>query len=59
MFSVIVDNGGHMRGQTSRPVVGAKIQTNFNFKAHIIHGTNLLGTDCRGWFLLHFRLPNR
>ena len=26
MFSVIVDNGGHMRGQTSRPVVGAKIQ---------------------------------
>ena len=59
MFSVIVDNGGYMRGQTSRPVVGAKIQTNFNFKAHIIHGTNLLGTDCRGWFMLHFRLPNR
>ena len=27
MLSVFVDNGGHKRGKTSRPVVGAKIQT--------------------------------
>ena len=43
MFSVFVDNGGHKREQTSRPVVGAKIQTNCNFKTHLLHGSNLLG----------------
>ena len=37
----------------------AEIQTNCNFKAHVLHSSNLLGTDCRGWFMLHFRLPNR
>ena len=58
-FSVFVDNGGQKRGQTSRSVVRAKIQTNCNFKAHVLHSSNLLGTDCRGWFMLHFRLPNR
>ena len=59
MFGVFVDNGGHKRGQTSRPFVGAKIQTNCNFKAHVLHGSNLLGTVCRGCFILYFRLPNR
>ena len=34
---VFVDNGSHERGQTSRPVVGAEIQTNCNFEAHIYH----------------------
>ena len=34
---VFVDNGSHERGQTSRPVVGADIQTNRNFDAHIYH----------------------
>ena len=58
-FSVFVDNGGQKRGQTSRPFVRAKIQTNCNFKAYILHGSNLLGVDCRGWFMLHFRLPKR
>ena len=58
-FSVFVDNGGQKRGQTSRSVVRAKIQTNCSFKAHVHHGSNLLGTDRRGWFMLHFRLPNR
>ena len=43
MFSVFVDNGGHKREQTSRPVVGAKIQTNCNFESHLLHGSNLLG----------------
>ena len=34
---VFVDNGSHERGQTSRPVVGADLQTNCNFDAHIYH----------------------
>ena len=59
MLSVFVDSGGHKRGQTSRPVVGAKVQTNCNFKAHLLHGSNLLGAAWCRWFMLHFRLPNR
>ena len=39
-FSVFVDNGGHKRRQTSHPGVRAKIQTNCNFKAHVLHGSN-------------------
>ena len=58
-FSVFVDNGGQKRGQTSRPFFRAKIQTNCNFKAYILHCSNLLGVDYRGWFMLHFRLPKR
>ena len=58
-FSVFVDNGGQKRRQTSRSAVRAKIQTNCNFKAHVLQSSNLLGTDCRDWFMLHFRLPNR
>ena len=53
MLSVFVDNRGHKRRQTSRPVVGAKIQT------IVLHGSNLLGTAWCRWFMLHFRLPNR
>ena len=37
IFNVFVDNGSHERGQTSRPVVGAEIQTNCNSEAHICH----------------------
>ena len=37
MFSVFVDVDGHNRGPTSRSVVGNKIQTNSNFKAHMRH----------------------
>ena len=58
-FSVFVDNGGQKRRQTSRSVFRAKIQTNCNFKAHVLHSSNLLGTDCRGWFMLRFRPPKR
>ena len=54
MLSASVDNGGHKRGQISRPVVGAKIQIQIqcNFKAHILHGSNLLGTVWCRWFML-------
>ena len=34
MFSVFVDGDGHERGPTSRPIVGTKIQSDGNFKAH-------------------------
>ena len=37
VFSVFDDDDGHKRGQTSRPVVGAEVQTNRNFEAHIYH----------------------
>ena len=42
-FSVFDDDDGHKRGQTSRPVVGAEIQTNCNFEAHVYHCNYLLG----------------
>ena len=37
MFNVFDDNGSHERGQTFGLVVGAEIQTNCNFEAHISH----------------------
>ena len=37
VFSVFDDDDGYKRGQTSRPVVGAEVQTNCNFEAHIYH----------------------
>ena len=37
VFSVFDDDDGHKRVQTSRPVVGAEVQTNCNFEAHIYH----------------------
>ena len=42
-FSVFDDDDGHKRGQTSRPVVGAEIQTNCNFEAHVYYCNYLLG----------------
>ena len=47
-FSVFDDDDGHKRGQTSRPVVGAEIQTNCNFEAHVYYCNYLLGFySCR------------
>ena len=37
VFSVFDDDDGYKRGQTSRPIVGAEVQTNCNFEAHIYH----------------------
>ena len=39
----VFDDDGHQRGQTSRPVIGAEIQTNCNFEAHLCHCSYLLG----------------
>ena len=41
MWGIFVDVDGHKRGQTSRSVVGNKIQTNSNFKAHTYHNSYL------------------
>ena len=57
MWGVFVDNDGHKRGQTSRPVIGAEIQTYCYFEAHIYRRRYLLGSiQCR-CFMLHVRLP--
>ena len=45
---------GHKRGQTSRSVVGNKIQTNSNFKAHMYHYSYFLDFIRRRWIILHF-----
>ena len=51
-FSVFDDDDGHKRVQTSRPVVGAEVQTNCNFEAHIYHCSYHLGfISCL--FLMH------
>ena len=42
-FSIFADDDGHKRGQTSRPVVGTKIQANCNFEAHVYYCNYLLG----------------
>ena len=34
MFSVFVDGDAHERGPTSRHIVGTKLQSDGNFKAH-------------------------
>ena len=41
MWGVFVDVDGHKHGQTSRSVVGNKIQTNSNFIAHTYHNSYL------------------
>ena len=52
VFSVFDDDDGHKRVQTSRPVVGAEVQTNCNFEAHIYHCSYHLGfISCL--FLMH------
>ena len=43
VFSVFDDDDGHKRAQTSRHVVGAEVQTNCNFEAHIYHCSYHLG----------------
>ena len=52
VFSVFDDDDGHKRAQTSRHVVGAEVQTNCNFEAHIYHCSYHLGfISCL--FLMH------
>ena len=57
MWSVFVDDDGHKRGQTSRPVVGAEIQTNCNFETHVSHCSYLLGYLKFFWAVVYFKLP--
>ena len=58
MWSVFVNDDGHKRGQTSRPVVGAEIQTNCNFETHISHCSYLLGyLNFSGlWYISNYRI---
>ena len=56
-FSVFDDDDGHMRGQTSRPVVGAEIQTNCNFEAHVYYCNYLLGFYSCRLFKCNFLSP--
>ena len=42
MWSTFIDDDSYKLEQDSRPVVGAEIQTNFNFEAHIYHCSCLL-----------------
>ena len=56
-FSVFDDDDGHKRGQTSRPVVGAEIQTNCNFEAHVYYCNYLLGFYSRRLFKCNFSSP--
>ena len=58
MFRVFVYVDGHKRGQTSRSVVGNKIQTNSNFKAHIHHWSYVLDLIRRRYINFHFTLSN-
>ena len=57
-YSIFVDVDGHWRGQTSRAVVGATIQTNCNFKAHVYHCSHLLGCFWCRCLTLHSRLSS-
>ena len=58
MWGVFVDFDGHKRGQTSRSVVGNKIQTNSNSKAHMYHNSYVLDfIRCR-WINFHFAYSN-
>ena len=56
-FSVFDDDDGHMRGQTSCPVVGAEIQTNCNFEAHVYNCNYLLGFYSCRLFMCNFLSP--
>ena len=56
-FSVFDDDDGHKRGQTSRPVVGAEIQTNCNFEAHVYYCNYLLGFYSCRLFKCNFLSP--
>ena len=58
MWSFFADDGGNKRGQTSCPVVGAEIQRDGNFEAHLYHYSYLLGFMSCGLFMHHFRSAN-
>ena len=57
IWSVFVNDDGHKRGQTSRPVVGAEIQTNCNFETHVSHCSYLLGLPQVFLAVVYFKLP--
>ena len=48
----VFNDDGHQRGQTSRPVIGAEIQTNCNFETHVYHCSYHLGLIQRRCFIL-------
>ena len=54
IWSFNVDNGGYQRGQTSRPVVGAEIQTNCNVKVNVYHYSYLLDSIHSCFIILYF-----
>ena len=58
IFSIFVDDDGHKRGQTSRPVVGVEIQTNCNCKAHPCHFSFLLDSIRCLCFMPKLNLPH-
>ena len=59
MWGVFVDVDGHKRGQTSRSVVGNKIQTNSYFKAHIYHYHYFLDFIRRLCIIFRFAYSNK
>ena len=58
MWCVFLHVDGHKRGQTSRSVVGNKIQTNSNFKAHMYHNSYVLDFIRRQWIFFRFTSSN-
>ena len=57
MRSIFIYFDGHKCGQTSCPVVGAEIQTNCNFEAHICYFSSVLGCISCQHSILHFKSP--
>ena len=57
MYGIFVDVDCNKRGQTSCPVVGAKIQTSCYFEANIYSCSYLLGCIRCRCFMLHYRSP--
>ena len=51
---VFNDNGDHKRGKASDPIVGAEIQRDYNFEAHIYHCSHLLVFDSDRFFIPFF-----
>ena len=58
MFSVFVDVDGQKREHTSPSVVGNKIQTNSNFKAHMHHNSYVLDLIRRRTIIFRFTYSN-
>ena len=57
MFSVVVNDDGHKRGQTSRLVVRAKVQRTRNFETYLYPCSYLLGVIWFHCVKLPFRSP--